>query len=73
MKTLQTAPLSDMNESQQDLLAMTNTGPVVLLQEDQVAGVLLSPAQWEAITKTLEAVQECLTALDAAVYTNPER
>ena len=60
-------PLSVMNDQQQLFLELIQRGPVALIADEKVAGVLLSPAQWAAITKTLEAAQECLTALDASV------
>lgn len=44
---------------------MTHYGPVTLIEEEQIAGVLLSPAQWDAIKRTLRAAQECLAAADA--------
>lgn len=68
MTTLQTAHLRELNNHQQFILAMTNRGPVALVEEQSVAGVLVSPAQWEAIAKTLEAAQECLDALDASEH-----
>ncbi len=60
-------PLSTLNEQQQNLLDLIQHGPVALTSDEQIAGVLLSPAQWTAIAKTLEAAQACLAALDASV------
>ncbi|HRW11341.1 MAG TPA: hypothetical protein P5121_39855 [Caldilineaceae bacterium] len=45
---------------------MTHRGPVTLIEEERIAGVLLSPAQWDAIAKTLRAAQECLAAAEAS-------
>ncbi len=72
MKHLHTIPLCAMpfgiiNDQQQDLVSLTQLGPIALVNEEQVAGILLSPAQWAAITQTLEAAQLCMTALDLSV------
>ncbi len=45
----QTAPISDMRNRQNELLDMTENGPVVLLSRSKPAAVLLSPSQWDAI------------------------
>ena len=44
---------------------MARRGPVALIEQEQVAGVFLSPAHWHAIINTLEAARECLASLDA--------
>jgi PHD/YefM family antitoxin component YafN of YafNO toxin-antitoxin module len=67
MKSLHTVPLSAIDNQQQDLLALIQRGPVALTAEEQIAAVLLSPAQWAAIAQTLEAAHACLAALDASV------
>ncbi len=64
-RVLQRADLHDISERRQQLLTMMSRGPVALIEQEQVAGVLLSPAQWQAIINTLEAARECLTSLDA--------
>ena len=57
---------AQLSSQQSDLLAMTHRGPVTLIEEERIAGVLLSPAQWDAIAKTLRAAQECLAAAEAS-------
>jgi len=69
VKLLQTAPLNEIAESRQNLLTMLQQGPIMLLDEQQVSGVLVSVEQWQAITKTLEAAQECLIAFQATAET----
>lgn len=64
-RPLQRADLHDISERRQQLLNMTLLGPVALIEQEQVAGVLLSPVQWHAIIATLEAARECLTSLEA--------
>lgn len=60
-------PLSAINTQQQKLLDLIQCGPVALTANDRIAGVLLSPMQWDAIAKTLEATKACLAVLDASV------
>jgi hypothetical protein len=64
-RPLQRAALHDIGERQQELLNLTHRGPVALIEQEQIAGILLSPAQWQAIINTLEAARECLASLDA--------
>jgi len=49
----QTAPISDMRNRQNELLDMTENGPVVLFSRSKPAAVLLSPTQWDAIASDL--------------------
>ncbi|HMN30196.1 MAG TPA: type II toxin-antitoxin system Phd/YefM family antitoxin [Caldilineaceae bacterium] len=53
----QTAPISDLRNRQDEILTMTENGPVVLMSRSKPAAVLLSPAYWDAIARTLEAYQ----------------
>lgn len=62
---LQRVALHDIGERQQELLNLARRGPVALIEQEQVAGVFLSPAQWQAIIATLEAAKECLASLEA--------
>lgn len=64
-RPLQRAALHDIGKRQQELLNMALRGPVALIEQEQVAGVLLSPAQWQAIIVTLEAAKESLASLEA--------
>ena len=64
-RPLQRAALHDIGERQQELLNMATRGPVALIEQEQVACVFLSPAQWHAIINTLEAARECLASADA--------
>lgn len=64
-RPLQRVALHDIGERQQELLNLALRGPVALIDQEQVAGVLLSPAQWQAIITTLEAARECLASLEA--------
>ena len=64
-RVLQRAYLHDISERQQELLSMARRGPVALIEQEQVAGVFLSPAHWHAIINTLEAARECLASLVA--------
>lgn len=66
MQTSKTIPLSALHADQHDVLAMTNSGPVTLVEEEKIAGILLSPAHWEVIAKTLRAAQEYLAAAEAS-------
>ncbi|MCB0062540.1 MAG: hypothetical protein KDE19_10515 [Caldilineaceae bacterium] len=68
MSPLQTASLTDMSDCYA-ALAMTDQGPVALLEEQRVAGVLVSWNQWNTIVKILEAAQECLATFDALTDT----
>lgn len=65
MNTFQTASLTDMSTCQQSVIAMMHQGPVALLEEKHVAGVLISLEQWNAIAKTLVAAKECIAVFDA--------
>ncbi|MCB0063186.1 MAG: hypothetical protein KDE19_13775 [Caldilineaceae bacterium] len=66
MHTSKTIPLSLLSARQGDVLAMTCHGPVTLVAEERIAGILLSPAHWEAIARALQAAQECLAAAEAS-------
>jgi len=66
VQTSKTIPLSALRVHEHDVLAMTNSGPVTLVVEEKIAGILLSPAQWDVIAKTLRAAQECLAAAEAS-------
>lgn len=52
--TPQMAPISDMRNRQNELLTMTESGPVMLLSRSKLAAILISPTQWDAIAHTLE-------------------
>lgn len=64
MKPLKHIDLSELDHNHNHISSLTHGGPVALVEGQQIAGVLLSPAQWQAITKTLEAAQECLAVMD---------
>lgn len=66
VQTSNTIPLSVLSADHRNVLAMTNRGPVTLIEEEKIAGILLSPAHWEAIARTLHAAQECLAAAEAS-------
>lgn len=66
VQTSNTIPLSLLGVHQHDVLAMTNRGPVTLVAEEKIAGILLSPAHWEAIARTLHAAREYLDAEEAS-------
>ncbi len=45
----QTAPISDMRRRQDEILAMAQEAPVLLMSRSQPAGVLISVEQWDAM------------------------
>ena len=49
----QTAPISDLRNRQNEILRMTENGPVVLLSRSKPSAVLISPEQWNAIADAL--------------------
>lgn len=65
IKPIQQVALHDLIEHQHAVLQMTMAGPVALVAQEQIAGILLSPAQWQAIVTSLEAARECLASLEA--------
>lgn len=52
--TPQMVPISDMRNRQNELLTMTESGPVMLLSRSKLAAILVSPTQWDAIARILE-------------------
>jgi hypothetical protein len=68
VKPLKHIDLSEMDRNR--ISSLTHGGPVALVEGQQVAGVLLSPAQWQAITQTLEAAQECLAVMEITTRAN---
>lgn len=56
--TPQMAPISDMRNRQNELLSMTESGPVMLLSRSKLAAILVSPTQWDAIARTLEEYRQ---------------
>ena len=65
IKPIQQVALPDLIEHQRAVLQMTMAGPVALVEQEQIAAILLSPAQWQAIVTSLEAARECLVSLEA--------
>jgi prevent-host-death family protein len=63
----QTAPISDMRNRQDEILTMTENGPVILLSRSKPAAVLLSPAYWDAIARTLKVYQQQAPSHDQSV------
>lgn len=49
----QTAPISDMRRRQDEILAMVQNAPVILMTRSQPAGVLVSVEQWDAMAVEL--------------------
>jgi prevent-host-death family protein len=54
----QTAPISDMRNRQDEILTMSESGPVVLMSRSKPAAVLLSPAYWDAIASALATYRQ---------------
>lgn len=47
-----------MRNRQDEILTMTENGPVILLSRSKPAAVLLSPAYWDAIARRLTVYQQ---------------
>lgn len=56
-KLPQTAPIGDMSSRQDEVLRMTEIGPVILLSHSKPSAVLISPDQWDAIADALQQLQ----------------
>lgn len=65
IKPIQQVPFHALSERRHAVLDMTAHGPVALVEQAQIVGVLLAPAQWQAIITSLEAARECLSSLEA--------
>ncbi len=61
----QTAPISDMHKRQDSVIALMETGPVVLMARSRPKAVLVSPEVWNATAERL-AYLEDIVACDAA-------
>lgn len=66
----QTAPISDMRNRQNDLLQMSEHGPVVLLSRSKPAAVLLSPELWDAIAEALAQSHRTIAVAEKLVPTS---
>ena len=53
----QTVPISHLRQRQDEILAMTEVGPVLLLSRSEPAAVLLSPSEWDALAAQLDELQ----------------
>lgn len=54
----QTTPLRQIQTDQNLVLSRLANGPVILLQEDEPAAVLVSTAEWNRLAKRLETLEE---------------
>jgi PHD/YefM family antitoxin component YafN of YafNO toxin-antitoxin module len=54
----QITPLSQIHTNQEQLLSQLSNGPVVLLQEDKPAAVLVSATEWNRVAKRLELLEQ---------------
>lgn len=62
----QTMPMSYIETNQAQVLEKLSAGPVLLLQQDEPAAVLVSTTEWNRLAKRLEALeQEKRDRLDA--------
>jgi len=65
MDAIQTVPVSELETNCQEVLQQTAAGPVLLLQSSQVAAVLVSPGEWNAIALRLKRLREMELLLEA--------
>ena len=63
--TIQTAPVSGLQNNYQEVLKQVADGPVLLLESSQLAAVLISPAEWNAIAARLKRLKELELLLEA--------
>ena len=61
----QIAPISALKHKHLDVFKQLKNGPVVLASRSQPVGVLLAPAQWNALAERLEDLEATVTALEA--------
>lgn len=54
----QTAPISELRRRQDEVLARAEKEPVILMSRSTPAGVLISPAQWDAIVKRINLLEQ---------------
>ena len=65
MDSIQTASVSGFRNNYKDVLKQVSDGPVLLLQSSQLAAVLVSPAEWNAIAIRLKRLQQLELLLEA--------
>ncbi len=65
MDTIQTASVSGFRNNYKDVLKQVAEGPVLLLQSSQLAAVLVSPEEWNAIASRLKRLQQLELLVEA--------
>lgn len=54
----QTTPISHIRINQEKVLAKLANGPVVLIQKNEPAAILVSPDEWNRMTQRLESLEQ---------------
>ena len=61
MRLPQTAPISDLRKRQDEVLAMADDGPVILMSRSEPTAVVLSPDKWNELADQLERLEALAT------------
>ena len=59
-QVMRTAPVSDVYKDQAGILSMIESGPIVLMQRSQPAGVFVHTDEWNATARLIDDLREQL-------------